>query len=100
MPALREWERYDPPPGDLLIRVAEWGAELARDPFKDADLEHGNLFFRVVPGTEHDGMVVTLTYAVLSGVQEVQCQTFRCQKYPSLAPPEWPPRKHHSASKE
>jgi hypothetical protein len=98
MAALRSWMLYDPPPGDLLVRAAQFGAVLESDPETGADLEGGNLFFRVVPGTEHDGWILSLTYA-LTSTREVHCQDFSCVRHPQLELPlTYPPARHHRAT--
>lgn len=96
MPALRAWMLYDPPLGDLLVKAAEFVAVLEQDPEKDAELEHGNLFFRLVPGTEHDGWMLSLTFA-LTGL-EVHCKDFVCVHHPQLElPVVYPPPRHHQS---
>jgi hypothetical protein len=95
MAALRSWMEYDPPPGDLLVRAAEFGALLEKDPETDAELEHSNLFFRLVPGTEHDGWMLSLTFALTKNL-EVQCQSFICVRHPQTEIQfSYPPPRHH-----
>jgi hypothetical protein len=98
MHALRSWMLYDPPSGDLLVRAAEFGAVLEKDPETDAELEYGNLFFRLVPGTEHDGWMLSLTFALTSTL-EVQCKDFVCVRHPQteIQVP-YPPPPHHRAA--
>lgn len=105
MAAVRQWMLDDEPPGDLLVKVAGFGGELERDPETGAEQEHANLFFQVVPGTEHDGWIVSITYSLhkpssgrFSG--EVACQTVTCVRHPQrelLA--QYPPPLHHRAAK-
>lgn len=96
MAALRDWMLREQPPNALIATVAEWGAVLERDPYRDADLEHDDYFFRVVPATEHDGMVVTLTYCVRPTAGMIDCHTFRCQEFPfPPEPPLWTATHQH-----
>ena len=101
MDAVREWMRRDPPPGDLLLKVAAFGAELERDPERDAEPEHANLYFRLMPGTEHDGRIVSITFELNNSPDpnfrgEVRCQELACVPHPRTALFEiWPPRPHH-----
>jgi hypothetical protein len=97
MDALRAWSEHDPPPGSLLVAAASFGSRLEDDPVVGAELEHGTLFFQVVPGTEHDGWIVALTYE-LTSLREVRCQTFSCVQHPQKQLlPTWPVPKHHQA---
>ncbi len=101
MPALRNWMVYDPPPADLLVKAAEFGAELERDPLFSAELEYGNLYFRIIPGTEHDGRIVSITFSLGGSMDrnaegEVQCKDVACVPHPQRAlPVQWPPPRHH-----
>jgi hypothetical protein len=101
MPAVKEWTERDEPPGDLLVRVAEFGDDLERDPAADAFQEHANLYSRMIPGTEHDGWIVSITFSLhrprterFAG--EVRCQTVVCVSHPQLElPVVYPPPRHH-----
>jgi len=42
MDALCAWMRYDPPPNDLLVKVAGFGAQSEQDPESQAVQEHAN----------------------------------------------------------
>lgn len=94
MSAVGEWMRHDPPPGELLIKVAEFGAILEQDPIAGAEIEHANFLFRVMPGTEHAGRIVSISFTVEGN--EVRCQDVVCVLHPQpeLMPP-WPAVKHH-----
>ena len=100
MDALRAWMLFDPPPGSLLARAAEFGAELQRDPERDAELDHANLFLREMPGTEHDGRIVTISFTLSAprprGAGEIRCKDVVCLGYPQRElVPGWPPVRHH-----
>ncbi len=101
MPALKQWVEYDEPPGDLLVKVAGFGEQLERDPETDAIVEHANLRFRTMPGTEHDGWIVSITYALFRSrdprfAGEVRCQEVCCVRHPQqeLIPRRPVPRHH------
>lgn len=101
MDAVREWMRRDPPSDDLMVKVAAFGADLEEDPERDATSEHANLFFREMPGTEHDGHIVSITFELnnssdpaFAGV--IRCQDVVCVVHPRTALFEtWPPKPHH-----
>ena len=102
MDSLRAWMRRDPPPGELLAKVAEFGAELERSPETgDIDREHANLFVRRIPGTEHDNRIVAISFSVQPSpdpdlLGEVHCQDVTCVEHPREALFEpWPPKPHH-----
>ena len=95
MRELRAWMRREDPPPALLAAVAEWEPTLTADPIGDADADGEHLLFRVVPGTEHDGRVVTLSYALEEGIRQITCISFRCQPYPATSvTPAWEPHNH------
>lgn len=95
MNALREWMRRDPPPGPLLVKAAQFGAVLEQNPEDQAEREHDNLLLRLMPGTEHDGHIVSITFEVTDR-RVVLCQDVACVPYPQgellLG---WPPPPHH-----
>ena len=101
MPAVRQWLENDEPPGDLLVRVAGFGADLERDPAFLAEQEDANLYFRTIPGTEHDGWIVSITFSLhrprsdrFAG--EVRCQSVVCVRHPQMELPlVYPPPRHH-----
>lgn len=101
MPAVRQWMENDEPPGHLLVEVARFGAELERDPERDAQQEHANLYVRILPGTEHDGWIVSITFTLhrpqsdrFAG--EVRCQTVLCVRHPQAElVAQYPPPRHH-----
>jgi len=101
MDAVREWLRHDPPPRRLGTAGAEFGAARRRDPTGNADREHANLWYRELPGTVHDGWIVSVTFTVEAAhdptfVGEVHCQTVCCVPHPWRGtPPPWPPPAHH-----
>jgi hypothetical protein len=102
MNALREWMRHDPPPGPLLIKATEFGAELEHNPEGgDIEIEYGYLFHRTVPGTEHDGRIVAITFSlegspVKGKAGQVNCQNIGCVPHPQQQMfLEWPPPRHH-----
>lgn len=93
MVELRAWMRREDPSTRLVATVAEWEPALCANPYRDADLDGEHLLFRVVPGTGHDGRMVTLSYSVHGA--EVRCHSFRCQKIPADTLFElWPPEPH------
>lgn len=101
MDAVREWMRRDPPANDLMIKVVEFGDVLERDPERGAAQEHANEFYREVPGTEHDGRIVSISFSsesspdpAFAGV--IRCQDIACVEYPTRGLFEaWPPPSHH-----
>ncbi len=101
MPALRQWLVNDEPPGDLLVTVTGFGSELERDPEADSIIEHANLRFRTIPGTEHGGWIVSITYVLLGSrdlgfAGEVRCQEICCVRHPQLELiPRRPVPRHH-----
>lgn len=101
MPAMKAWSEFDPPSGDLLVLVAEFGAELERDPEKDAEREHQPVFFfRIMPGTEHDGRIVSVTFTLGRAMDpgyagEVRCQHIVCVPHPPQLPLGSSPGPHH-----
>lgn len=93
MAELREWMRREGPSPELLTAVAAWEPELKAAPTLFADPDGPNLWIRTVPGTEHDGCVVTLSFSVVAKV--IHCHSFRCQVAPAEGvQPEWPPAPH------
>lgn len=93
MTELRAWMRRENPSSRLLAIVAEWEPMLKATPHA-GDADGGHLLFRVVPGTEHHGYAVTLSYTVETGGR-ITCLLFRCQPFPiGVDPPAWPPEPH------
>ncbi|SDT29089.1 hypothetical protein [Actinoplanes derwentensis] len=88
MDSIRAWLQHDPPPGPLLVKVAEFGAVLEHDPFSgDAEQEHSSQFFRTIPGTEHDNHIVAISYELEGRTsspngREVRCQRIGCVPHP------------------
>jgi hypothetical protein len=101
MAAVKEWMERDEPPGDLLVRVAGFGADLEREPEAGAEREYANLYFRTIPGTEHDGWIVSISFSLhrpraerFAG--EVRCQSVVCVRHPQTEiPVVYPPPRHH-----
>src|SRR5687767_13128850 len=92
MPAVRGWLEHDEPPGELLVRVAEFGAELERNPEDLAEQEHANLYFRTIPGTEHDSWIVSIVFSLhrprsARFAGEVRCQSVACVRHPQTELP-------------
>jgi hypothetical protein len=85
------------------VQVAGFGADLERDPQFQAEQEHANLYFRTIPGTEHDGWIVSITFTLhrprserFAG--EVRCQSVVCVRHPQVElPVVYPPPRHHRA---
>jgi hypothetical protein len=101
MDALREWMRHDPPPGDLLVKAAEFGAHLETNPTDGAQADGPALWYREIPDTAHAGWIVSITFTV-EGPREpeysgaVHCQTVCCVPHPQQELlPTYPPPKHH-----
>ena len=84
-----------------LVAVAGFGAQLERDPESGAELEHGNLYSHEIPGSEHDGWIVTIEYTLQDSrddrfAGEVWCQSVSCIRHPVRELlPRHPAPKHH-----
>lgn len=101
MSALKAWLEHDEPPGGLLVVVAGFGAQLENDPVAAGEVDYANVRTADIPGSEHDGWIVTITYSLerkptrrFEG--EVRCQTVSCIRHPVRElQPLYPAPKHH-----
>jgi hypothetical protein len=80
---LDRWAEQEGPSSDLVIRVALWAQSRMDNPYEGVRREvrgfdgawFDNLWYGSIPGSHHQGKVVTCSYFIFERERYVQCAT-------------------------